>query len=124
MIKRIYNVLKRYEEDDGYLYEIVESGGQMGIRCRKYIEPNDLFNDVYNYNLKYRQILEKFISYRYPIKRYKFESIVWCWPYDAFNENIGKTKAKSRVIEKINKKKLKIFEFIVNFKKHNIPKSK
>ena len=124
MDDRFYNILQTIHEDN-YLYEIVESGGQQGVRCRIYLTRDQLFgNYLYKWdNTKYAYHFNKFISKRHPQEiAYKFEAIVWCWPYDEFNTNIGMTMAKKRVDEKINNKRLKIKKFIRKLEKHNLSK--
>jgi len=125
MNQRLYTIVKSINEGD-YLYEIVESGGQTGVRCRVYVSKNDIFDgvfDLYDMN-KYGYYFRKFLSHRYPdVISYKFESIVWCWPFDKFNFEIGKKMAKERVNKKIEIKKRKIKNFIHNLEKHNLPKN-
>ena len=44
MNPRLYSIKETIHEDD-YLYEVVESGGQLGVRCRKYVLGKDLYGD-------------------------------------------------------------------------------
>lgn len=123
MNPRFYKILKTIH-DGNYLYEIVESGGQMGVRCRIYITKDELFGDsLYKYdNTKYGYHFRKFLSKRHPQEiAYKFEAFSWCWPYDKFDENIGKAKALKKVQDKINSKKCHIKNFLNNLEKNNLP---
>ena len=122
MNDRLYIIKETFNEDP-YLYEVVESGGQLGVRCRIYITGVELFKGYFD-DMTSTQVynVQKFIENRYKIQSQKFESIVWCWPNDKFDLNIGKEKAKERVIEKINLKKRKIKKFIHKIIKHNLSK--
>lgn len=122
MNDRLYNIKETIDEGN-YLYEIVESGGQLGVRCRKYVKTDELFECINDIPLKYRYNLKKFISHRFNMITTKFESIVWCWPYDEFNLEIGKEMSKKRVNMKIELKKRKIKNFVHKIKKYNLPKS-
>ena len=123
MEERFYKIIRTYHEDN-YLYEIVECGGQTGVRCRIYLTKDDMFGDnLYKYdNMKYGYIFGKFLANRHPQKQvYKFEAFSWCWPYDDFDFEIGKAKAKEKVDAKIKSKKTRISKFIKNLEKHNLP---
>ena len=125
MNSRFYNILQTIYEDK-YLYEIVESGGQKGVRCRIYLTKDELFGEnLYKYdNTKYGYHFRKFLSKRHPQEiAYKFEAFAWCWPYDKFNFEIGKIKARDKVDFKVKSKKNRINKFIKNLEKHNLPKS-
>jgi len=125
MHPRFYKVLQTNHEGN-YLYEIVESGGQTGVRCRIYLTKDELFKDsLYKYdNTKYGYHFRKFLSHRHPQEiAYKFEAFSWCWPFDKFDEKTGKLKALQKVQEKIESKKRRIKNFIKNLEKNNLPKS-
>ena len=47
MNPRLYTIKSSVTEDD-YLYEIVESGGQTGVRCRIYVSAVELFKDCFD----------------------------------------------------------------------------
>jgi len=113
------------ETDNQYRYELVESGGRQGVRCVIYLTKNDILNGIYDLydNNKYGYHFRKFMSHRYPeLVSYKFDSIVWCWPYDKFDYEIGKEMAKERVDEKIKYKQRKIKNFIHHLERNNLPK--
>lgn len=125
MNPRFYKTLKTIHEGN-YLYEIVEADGQMGVRCRIYLTKDELFEDsLYKYdNTKYGYHFRKFLSNRHPQETaYKFEAFSWCWPYDKFNESVGKMKAFRKVRDKIDSKKHRIKNFIKNLEKNNLPKN-
>lgn len=124
MHPRFYKILQTYQEGN-YLYEIVESGGQTGVRCRILLTKDELFGEeLYKYdNTKWGYHFRKFIAHRHPLETvFKFEAFSWCWPYDKFNYQIGKQKAKSKVDQKIKSKKRRIKYFIKNLEKNNLPK--
>ena len=123
MNPRLYTIKSSVIEDD-YLYEIVESGGQTGVRCRIYVSAVELFKDCFDlYTPKQAHNIQMIVESRYKIASQKFECIVWCWPYDTFSFKIGKEMAKERVDEKIKLKKKRIKSFIRHIEKHNLPKS-
>ena len=123
MNPRLYTIKSSVTEDD-YLYEIVESGGQTGVRCRIYVSAVELFKDCFDlYTPKQAHNIQTIVESRYKIASQKFECIVWCWPYDTFSFKIGKEMAKERVDEKIKLKKKHIKSFIRHIEKHNLPKS-
>lgn len=122
MSPRLYSIKETIHEDD-YLYEVVESGGQLGVRCRKYVLDKDLYGDFFDkYSLCEEYKIRKLIEKRYPIITQKFETIAWCWPYDHFDLSTGKEIAKKRVDTKIELKKRKIKSFIRKIEKHNLSK--
>ena len=125
MDSRLYNVIKTIHDGD-YLYEVVESGGQRGVRCRIYISQDKLFDCLDKYDdTKYRYHFQKFMSKRYPLeKAYKFDAIVWCWPYDVFYIHIGQQMAKDRVDAKIKAKKTKIKRLLSKLEHNNMKHTK
>ena len=46
MSPRLYSIKETIHEDD-YLYQVVESGGQLGVRCIKYVLDKDLYGDFF-----------------------------------------------------------------------------
>ena len=123
MISRFYEIISS-EKDGNYLFEKVESGGQLGVRCRIYITKDELFPDIlYKYdNTKWGYHFRKFLSKRYPQEiAYKFEAFTWCLPFDKFDFELGKEMSKKKVNEKIATKKRKIQKFIHNLEKNNLP---
>lgn len=125
MNPRLYKIIQSVTEDN-YLYEIVESCGQTGVRCRVYVSKNDIFDDALDLydTSKYGYHFRKFLAHRYHEQiSYKFESIVWCWPYDKFSFKIGKEMSKEHVDEKISHKKRKIKNFIRRLEINNLPKN-
>ena len=124
MNERFYEILGTYKEGK-YLYEIVESGGQHGVRCRVYVTYNELFDEYINKykDTKYESTFIKYLENRYPkTDLYKFESIVWCWPYDTFITDTGKDLSKNRMMSKIEHKRKRIRHYIKNFEKNNVSK--
>ena len=125
MSPRLYSIKETIHEDD-YLYEVVESGGQLGVRCRKYVLGKDLYGGIFDkYSQKEEYKIRKLVENRYPfIINQKFETIAWCWPFDHFDISTGKEIAKKRVDMKIELKKRKIKSFVKKIENHNLPKTK
>lgn len=121
MNPRFYKILSS-EEDGSYLYEWVKSGGQQGVRCRIYISCQDLYKDYLDiYKEKHKNIILKNLYHRHPNTILKFESIVWCWPYDEFDYQLGKEMSRKRVDEKIKYKKNRLKRFIKHLEINNLP---
>jgi len=118
-----YNIISS-EEDGPYLYELVESGGRQGVRCRIYVSAIELYKNCFDlYTSKQVYNIQKMLKKRHQIASHKFESIVWCWPYDKFDYEVGKEMSRERVDEKIKSKKKRINCFLKNLERHNLPKT-
>lgn len=125
MNPRFYEIIDTIK-DGKYLYEIVKSGGQTGVRCRIYLSYEELFeNELKKYDsTKYKEIFRNMLNRRFSNnKSYKFENIVWCWPYDKFDLEFGKIMANNRVFQKIQNKRKKIRNYIKHLEKYNVKKN-
>lgn len=123
-MSRIYNIKKTLFIDN-YLYEIVESDGQLGTRCRIHLTYDQLMGEqLYKYsNTKYSFLFKKCLFNRFgdKIGFHKFEAIVWCSPLDDFSDRIGIQKSKKAVDKLIARKKSQIKKFFRTLEKNNLP---
>lgn len=121
MTNRLYEIIESHEENN-YLFEIIQSDNQMGVRCRINMSYENLFEkQLEKYEkTKYKSLFEKSLNNRFVKKEiYKFESLVWCWPNDEFNFEIGKKLSKERVDISIRNKINKIKRFIRHLERYN-----
>lgn len=126
---RVYKIVNTEIVDDrsydNVYFETVESeDGQLGVRCCIRVNGNNLFRNFINKYSKYpfsKYCVDFliFLCHRYRHSD-KYESIVWCWPYDDFDYEIGKKKSYDRVIAKIESKKNKISRFVRHLEKYNL----
>ncbi len=122
MNPNFYSVLDS-RRDGIYRFETVESGGRLGVRCVVYLHKSYFFEDILNKyeNTKYAISFKHCLYNRFSAQEtFKFENIVWCWPYDEFDFDIGVQMSKERIDKKIQSKKKRIQKYIKHLELHNV----
>lgn len=123
-MERIYTIRKTLFIDN-YLFEVVESDGQFGMRCRIYLTDDELMGEqLYKYaDTKYNSLFRTCLYRRFgnEIGLHKFETIIWCSPLDSFKDRIGTQKSKKIVDKLITKKKSQIKKFFKTLERNNLP---